>query len=137
MRSDPENRSALKRHRPACRQEILEPPWDFVAAMRQQPVVGHPDPYVDREEVHDRRHGQVFPGEEEQCGDRANMEGSHEDAGNPVNAAFLIRAAHAQILLQTLVCLTDRGVSIGFTRDGRELEDGDVGVRSSLITLCC
>jgi hypothetical protein len=137
MRSDPEDRSTFERHRAASGQKVLQPTRHSVAAMRQQPVVSHTDAHVDREEVHNSSDNQVLPREEEQRRDRADMEHPHEDAGDPVDAAFLIRATHAQVLLQSAAGLADRGESFRFAGDGREFEERGVCVRESLIALCC
>jgi hypothetical protein len=134
MRSDPEDRSALKRHCAASCQEILEPAWHSVTTMCQQPVVSHTDAHINRKEVHDRRNDEVLPREEEQGRDRTDMESPHEDASDPVNAAFLIGTAHAQVLLQALACLADGCESIGLASD-REFEGGRRGVRGCLIAL--
>src|ERR1700744_1071487 len=117
MRSHPENWPTLKRHRAARGQKILKPARDLVAAMRQQPMIGHADAYVDREKVHDCRDDEILPRKEEQRRDRPDVEGSHEGARDPVDAAFLVGAAHAQILLQALVRSADSCESIGFSGD--------------------
>jgi hypothetical protein len=63
------------------------------------------------------------------------MEGAHEDTGDPVDAAFLIGATHAQVLFQTLARLAEAGKSIRFARGVGEFEDGRIGVRNLLIAL--
>src|SRR5579875_592696 len=98
VRGDPEDGTALKRHGAAGAEEVFEPLGDAVAAVREQAVVAHADAHVDGEEVHDDAGGEVLPAEEEQGGDGANVEHAHEDAGDPVDAALLVFAAHAEIL---------------------------------------
>ena len=44
----------------------------------------------------------AFHVEHEEGGDGAGMEEDHEDGGEPVDAAFLVLAAHAQGLLDLL-----------------------------------
>ena len=43
MRRDPEDRTALERERAADREKVLNELGRLVAAMRQQPVIRHPD----------------------------------------------------------------------------------------------
>ena len=99
MGRDPEDRAAFKGHRAAGRHEVLDPLGGFVAAMCKQAMIGHADADVDGEEVHDDGDGEVLPGEEEERGDGADVEEAHGDGGDPVNAAFLVLAAHAEVLL--------------------------------------
>ena len=70
--------------------------------MREQAMVGHADAYVDGEEVHDDEDGEVRPGEEEERGDGSDVEEPHGDGGDPVDAALLVLAAHAEVLLDLL-----------------------------------
>jgi len=96
---DPEDGTALKREAAAGGHEVLDPLGGAVPAMGQKAMVGHADADVDGEEVHDGEAGQVLPGEEEEGGDGADVEGTHGDGGDPVDAALLVLAAHAEILL--------------------------------------
>jgi hypothetical protein len=70
--------------------------------VREQAMVGHADANVDGEEVHDDEGGQVRPGEEEERGDGSDVEEPHGDSGDPVDAALLVLAAHAEVLLDLL-----------------------------------
>ena len=96
---DPEDGSAFKRHGSAGGDEVFEPAGNAVAAMGEQAVVGHADADVDGEEVRDGEGGEVLPGEAEERGDGADVEEAHDDGGDPVDAALLVLAAHAQVLL--------------------------------------
>ena len=110
---DPEDGSAFKREGAAHGDEVLDPLGGAVAAVRQQAVIGHADADVDGEEVHDDEGGEVLPGEEEERGDGADVEEAHDDGGDPVDAAFLVLAAHAQVLLDLLGDLGDGGHGVG------------------------
>ena len=94
---DPEDGSAFKRHGAAGGDEVLDPLAGAIAAMGQQAVVAHADAHVDGEEVGDDGGGGVLPGEEEERGDGADVEQAHDDGGDPVDAAFLVLAAHAEV----------------------------------------
>jgi hypothetical protein len=65
-------------------------------------MVGHADADVDSEEVHDDEGGEVRPGEEEEGGDGSDVKEPHGDGGDPVDAALLVLAAHAEVLLDLL-----------------------------------
>src|SRR5258705_903843 len=65
-------------------------------------MVGHADADVDGEEVHDDEGGQVRPGEEEERGDGSDVKEPHGNGGDPVDAALLVLAAHAEVLLDFL-----------------------------------
>ncbi len=101
---DPEDRSALESEAAAGGDEVLQPLGHAVAAVGEQAVVGHADSDVDGEEVHDEEHRDVLPGEEDgqEGAQRADVEEAHEDGGDPVDAALLVLAAHAQVLLNFL-----------------------------------
>ena len=49
-----------------------------------------------------KKAAEVLPGEEEERGDGADVEEAHEDGGDPVDAALLVLAAHAEVLLDLL-----------------------------------
>jgi hypothetical protein len=98
----PEDGTALKREAAAHGDEVFDPLGNPIAAMGEQAVVGHTDADVDREEVHDEEDGQIFPREEEEGGNRSDVEEPHGDGGDPVDAALLVLAAHAQVLLDLL-----------------------------------
>ncbi len=99
---NPEDGSALKGEAAAHGDEVLDPLGGAVAAVRQQAMVGHADADVDGEEVHDDEDGQVRPGEEEEGGDGSDVEEPHGDGRDPVDAALLVLAAHAKVLLDLL-----------------------------------
>jgi len=98
----PEDGAALKREAAAHGDEILDPLGNTIAAMGQQAVVSHADADVDREEVHDEEGGQILPREEEEGSDGSDVEEAHGDGGDPVDAALLVLAAHAEVLLDLL-----------------------------------
>jgi hypothetical protein len=102
MSGYPEDWTALKREAAAHGDEVLDPLGNPVAAMSEQAVIGHADADVDREEIHDEEDGQIFPREEEEGSDRSDVKESHEDGGDPVDAAFLMLAAHPEVLLDLL-----------------------------------
>jgi hypothetical protein len=109
----PEDGSALEGERAAHGDEVLDPLRGSVAAVREQAVIGYADADVDGEEVHDGEGGEVLPGEEEERGDGADVEEAHEDGGDPVDAAFLVLAAHAEVLLNLLRDLGYCGNGVG------------------------
>src|SRR6202020_1307405 len=82
--------------------EVLDPLGSFVAAVREQAMIGHADANVDREEVHDEEDSQILPGEEEERSDGSDVEEPHGDGGDPVDASLLVLAAHAEVLLDLL-----------------------------------
>ena len=98
----PEDRATFERETAAHGDEVFDPLGNFITAMGQQAVIRHADADVDREEVHDQEDGKIFPREEEERSDGSDVEETHGDGGDPVDAAFLIFAAHAQILLDLL-----------------------------------
>jgi hypothetical protein len=106
---DPEDGSALKREATAGCDEVLDPLGNTVSAVREQAVVGDADADVDGEEVHDEEYGQVGPREEKESRDGAHVEKAHGDGGDPVDAAFLVLATHAKVLLDLLADLGDHG----------------------------
>lgn len=113
MRGDPEDGSAFKGEAAAGGDEILEPLGNAIAAVGEQAMVCHADTDIDREEVHDEEGTEILPGEEEERGDGTDVEEPHGDGGDPVDAALLVLAAHAQILLDFLRDLMDGGVRAG------------------------
>jgi hypothetical protein len=98
----PEDGTAFKGETAAHGNEVLDPLGGSVAAVGEQAMVGHADADVDGEEIHDDEDGQVGPGEEEEGGDGSDVEGAHGDGGDPVDAALLMLAAHAEVLLDFL-----------------------------------
>jgi hypothetical protein len=109
----PEDGSTLEGERAAHGDEVLDPLGGSVAAVREQAMIGNADADVNREEVHDGEGGEVLPGEEEERGDGSDVEEAHEDGGDPVDAAFLMLAAHAEVLLDLLSDLGHGGNGVG------------------------
>ncbi len=105
----PEDGSALEGERAAHGDEVLDPLGGLVAAVREQAMIGDADADVDGEEVGDEEGGEVLPGEEEERGDGSDVEEAHEDGGDPVDAALLMLAAHAEVLLDLLGDFSDGG----------------------------
>jgi hypothetical protein len=103
MRRDPEDRTALERERSAERQEILDPLVGLVAAVRQQPVIGHPDPQHAADEVQNERREQRALRHEEERRNRSDVEGRHRDGGDPVQT-FLILAPVQERRLHHGIC---------------------------------
>ena len=102
---DPKDGSALKRHGAAGGDEVLDPLGGAEAAMRQQAMVSDADAEVDGEEVHDAEGGEVLPGKEEEGGEGEHVKEAHDDGRDPVDAALLVLAAHAEVLLDLLADL--------------------------------
>ena len=102
--------------------------------MGEQAVVGHADADVDGEEVRDGEGGEVLPGEAEEGGDGPGVEDDHDGGGGPVDAALLVGAAHAQVLLDAACDLggaAGSGDAVGgegVGGDGRG--DGDGSLRA-------
>ena len=115
---DPEDGSALEREAAAGGDEVLQPLGGAIAAVGEQAVVGHADADVDGEEVHDEEGREILPGEEEERSDGADVEGAHGDGGDPVDAALLVLAAHAEVLLDLFADLDDEGEDAGGGGDG-------------------
>jgi hypothetical protein len=109
----PEDRATFKREGAAHGDEVLDPLGGFVAAVREQAMIGHADTDVDGEEVGDDEGGEVLPGEEEERGDGSDVKDPHGDGGDPVDAALLVLAAHAEVLLDLLGDLGDCGDGLG------------------------
>jgi len=59
----PEDRSAFKAQRAAYGQKILDPFGSSVAAMRQQPVIAHPDAQTPRYPPEPQSYEESFPSE--------------------------------------------------------------------------
>ena len=121
--SYPEDRAAFKGEAAAGADEVLDPLGSLVAAVREQAMIGDADADVDGEEIGDEEGGEVLPGEEEERGDSSDVEEAHEDGGDPVDAAFLMLAAHAEVLLDLLSDLGDGGNGVGL-RDWLGLDFG-------------
>src|ERR1700721_4161184 len=102
VRGDPEDWSALQGEATAHGDEVLDPPRSTVAAVGEQAVIGHADADIDGEKVSDAEGGGFFPREEEQSGDGSDGQGTHGDGGDPVDAALLVLAAHAEVLFDLL-----------------------------------
>ena len=105
----PEDGTALEREAAAHGDEVLDPLGGAIAAVREEAVIGHADSHVDSEEVHDGEGGQILPGEEEERGDGADVEEAHGDGRDPVDAALLVLAAHAEVLLDLHLDFGDGG----------------------------
>jgi hypothetical protein len=124
----PEDGTALEGEAAAHGDEVLDPLGGAVAAVGEQAMVSHANADVDGEEIHDDEGGQVSPGEEEEGSDGSDVEGTHRDGGDPVDAALLVLAAHAEVLLDLLGDFGDdwddgRQLGCGFYRgcfDGAE-----------------
>jgi hypothetical protein len=99
---NPEDWTAFEGKAAAHSDEVLDPPGGLIAAVGKQAMVGHADADVDGEEISDDEGGEIFPGEEEEGGDGSDVEGAHRDGGDPVDAALLVLAAHAEVLLDLL-----------------------------------
>ena len=110
---DPEDGAALKGETAAQGDEVLDPLGGLVAAVGEQAVVAHADADVDGEEVHDDEDGEVGPGEEEEGGDGSDVKEPHGDGGDPIDAALLVLAAHAEVLLDLLGDFGDGGDDCG------------------------
>src|SRR5208283_4877703 len=131
---DPEDGATFQRHGSAGGEEVFQPSGNAVSAMGEQAMVGHADADVDGEEVHDGEGGEVLRGEAEEGGDGPNVEEGHDGGGGPVNAALLVGAAHAQVLLDAAGDLggaASGGDAVGgeaLVSDGRG--DGDGALRA-------
>ena len=107
MSGYPEDGTAFEREAAAHGDEVLDPLGGSVAAVGEQAMIGHADADVDGQEVHDEEDSQVGPGEEEEGSDGSDVEGAHGDGRDPVDAALLVLAAHAEVLLDLLSDLGD------------------------------
>ena len=99
---DPEDWSTFQGEATAHADEVLDPFRSAITAVCEQAMVGHADADVDGEKVCDAEDRKIFPGEEEESGDGSDVKGAHGDGGDPVDAALLVFAAHAEVLLDLL-----------------------------------
>src|ERR1700733_10115550 len=102
VRGDPEDRPAFEGEATAHGDEVLDPPRSTVAAVCKQAVIGHADSDIDGEKVSDAEGSEIFPREEEESRDGSDVKGTHGDGGDPVDAALLVLAPHAEVLLDLL-----------------------------------
>src|SRR5271170_3893154 len=132
----PEDGTTFKREAAAHGDEVLDPLGNSVAAMGKQAVIGHANADVDREEVHHEEDSQIFPGEEKEGSDRSDVEEPHGDGGDPVDAALLVLAAHAEVLLDLLGDFGDGWNDDGeFRRLYRGFFDGGEGSHNLIAVL--
>src|ERR1700753_2312490 len=89
MSCDPENRSSFESQRCANCQKIFHPLGSFVTAMCKQAMVAHTDAEAARNPPQEASDEECLPGEEEQRGDCAYVEGPHENCGDPVDFVVL------------------------------------------------
>ena len=96
VRRYPENRPAFERQRGANRQEIFHPLRSFVAAVREQPVIAHPD--AQAPETHHRNiaTNRAFQVKKKRLPPRPR-ETRHEHRRDPIDFAFT-RLCSFQIL---------------------------------------
>src|SRR5258708_37833171 len=97
VRRHPENRPALERERRAPGQEIFHPFRSLVSAMRQKPVIAHPDSEAARYPPQENGGEKCRPGKEKKCRNCAHMKQAHGDLSAPSEAIavppfFTIRA---------------------------------------------
>jgi hypothetical protein len=102
VRGDPEDWPALQGEATAHGDEVLDPPRSTIAAVCEQAMIGHADADIDGEKVSDAEGSEIFPRKEEQSGDGSDVKGTHGDRGDPVDAALLVLAAHAEVLFDLL-----------------------------------
>src|SRR5437870_4549365 len=81
----PENWPAFKGERCANREEILDPLWSLVAAVRKQAVIAHADSQAAGNPPQEHGNEKCLPGKKEDCCDRADVERQHESGCDPVN----------------------------------------------------
>jgi hypothetical protein len=91
MDPNPENRSAFQRQRAAYREEILDPLWRFVAAMREQPVITHSDAEATRQPPQEDRNPKRLPGEVKECNDCSDVEDCHKNSSQPIHPISIFR----------------------------------------------
>src|SRR6267142_2495594 len=84
MRGHPGNRPAFDRERAAGRQNIFDPFRSFVPAMRQQAVIAHADAETAAHPIRDNSENESFPGEEEKCHNRHDVQ-SYKECGDSPN----------------------------------------------------
>src|SRR6185369_13154066 len=94
MRGDPEDRTALEGERAADCEKVLDELRGLVAAVREQPVVGHSDAEhaacVVKNEC-----GQHRPVVDiEECSYGSDMKTGHRDGRNPVQAMLMFAPIH-------------------------------------------
>src|SRR5208282_360274 len=85
MRRHPEDRSAFESEGRTRGEEVFDPLRSLIAAMREQPVVGHADAQAPRNPPQEHRYKESFPGEEEECGNRPDVKQGHKGCGYPVD----------------------------------------------------
>src|SRR5260370_14180217 len=82
MGGDPENRSAFKSECAAGGQEILNPFWSFVAAMRQQAMIAHSDAQTAGNPPQKYGQQQRFPAEHKESNDGTDGKCNHQERRN-------------------------------------------------------
>ena len=95
MRRHPEDRTALERQRAAPGQDVFDPLARLVAAMGQQAVIRHADAEHAGDDIQDEGREDRPVVDEEERGDRTDVERGHRDRRDPVQP-LLIPAAVAQ-----------------------------------------
>src|SRR5271165_4309355 len=85
VRGHPEHRAAFQRRRPADGQKIFDRLRHLVAAVRQQPVIAHPDPQAHRHPVKNQSGYECGPAKKEKGANRAQMENGESDTSNPID----------------------------------------------------
>ena len=85
MRGDPENRSAFERQRGKDRKRVFEPLGNLVSAVREKPVIAHPDSQACRHPPQNYRDKERLPREEKQRHNGAHVKQRHKRSRNPVD----------------------------------------------------
>jgi len=85
VRGDPEDRSAFEGQGCAGGQEIFDPFWSFVAAMRKEPMVAHPDSQTSCNPPQQNCHQERLPSEKEKCRYCTDVKRDHEGSRNPIH----------------------------------------------------
>ena len=75
--------------------KVLNPLGGLEAAMREQAVIADADAEVDGQNPENRGYGESAPAEVKERGNGADVEGADEACGDPVDAAVVGFAAHA------------------------------------------
>src|SRR5690242_657129 len=84
VRCHPGDGPAFECHSSADRHPVFEPPRRFVSAMRQQPVITHPDSHAAGEPPKKYRDRKILPAKGAQGGNGGNVEKQHEKRGGLV-----------------------------------------------------
>jgi len=97
VNSYPEDWAAFERESCADGEAVFHPFWGLKTAVGEQTVVADADTEVDSQYPKDGCHCQAAPTEVKESGNRANVKSRDKTCRNPIYAAVVGFAAHANL----------------------------------------